>query len=80
MRYLLFLSSLFCIRLPCLVERIAHIPSFPRPHITNSHTIQNRYVDRSLIRMCAKFAEYTPDDPNSFRLSPEFSMYPQVSF
>jgi len=38
-----------------------------------------RWVDRSLIRLCAKFAEFTPDDPNSFRLSPEFSLYPQVS-
>ena len=39
-----------------------------------------RWVDRSLIRLCAKFAEYTPDDPNSFRLSPEFSLYPQFMF
>ena len=39
-----------------------------------------RYVDRSLIRMCSKFAEYAPDDPNSFRLSPEFSLYPQFMF
>lgn len=38
-----------------------------------------RWVDRSLIRLCAKFAEYQPDDPNSFRLSPQFSLYPQVS-
>jgi len=39
-----------------------------------------RWVDRSLIRLCAKFASYTPDDPNSFRLSPEFSLYPQFMF
>jgi len=39
-----------------------------------------RWVDRSLIRLCAKFAEYTPDDPQSFRLSPEFSLYPQFMF
>lgn len=39
-----------------------------------------RWVDRSLIRLCAKFAEFTPDDPNSFRLSPEFSLYPQFMF
>jgi protein transport protein SEC23 len=36
-----------------------------------------RWVDRSLIRLAAKFAEYRKDDPNSFRLSPEFSIYPQ---
>ncbi|CAB9518921.1 transport protein SEC23 [Seminavis robusta] len=39
-----------------------------------------RWVDRSLIRLCAKFADYVPDDPNSFRLSPEFSLYPQFMF
>ena len=36
-----------------------------------------RWVDRSLIRLAAKFADYRKDDPNSFRLSPEFSIYPQ---
>ena len=39
-----------------------------------------RWVDRSLIRLCAKFAQYNADDPNSFRLSPEFSLYPQFMF
>jgi len=39
-----------------------------------------RWVDRSLIRLCAKFADYRPDDPNSFRLTPEFSLYPQFMF
>jgi protein transport protein SEC23 len=39
-----------------------------------------RWVDRSLIRLCAKFADYQPDDPNSFRLSPEFGLYPQFMF
>ena len=39
-----------------------------------------RWVDRSLIRLCAKFAEYEPDNPQSFRLSPEFSLYPQFMF
>ena len=39
-----------------------------------------RWVDRSLIRLCAKFADYNVDDPNSFRLSPEFSLYPQFMF
>lgn len=39
-----------------------------------------RWVDRSLIRLCAKFAEYNIDDPNSFRLSAEFSLYPQFMF
>lgn len=39
-----------------------------------------RWVDRSLIRLCAKFAEYQADDPSSFRLTPEFSLYPQFMF
>jgi len=39
-----------------------------------------RWVDRSLIRVCAKFAEYAPDNPESFRLPPEFSLYPQFMF
>ena len=39
-----------------------------------------RWVDRSLIRLASKFADYVPDDPNSFRLSPEFSLFPQFIF
>ena len=39
-----------------------------------------RWVDRSLIRLAAKFADYRPDDPSSFRLTPEFSIYPQFMF
>lgn len=39
-----------------------------------------RWVDRSLIRLCAKFAEYEPDNLQSFRLSPEFALYPQFMF
>jgi protein transport protein SEC23 len=39
-----------------------------------------RWVDRSLIRLCSKFADYVADDPNSFRLSPEFALYPQFMF
>jgi protein transport protein SEC23 len=39
-----------------------------------------RWVDRSLIRLCTKFADYVPDQIDSFRLSPEFSLYPQFMF
>lgn len=39
-----------------------------------------RWLDRSLIRLCAKFAQYTKDKPESFRLATEFSMYPQYMF
>ena len=39
-----------------------------------------RWVDRNLIRLCSKFAEYNLGDLSSFRLSPEFSLYPQFMF
>ena len=39
-----------------------------------------RWLDRSLIKLCSKFATYRKDDPSSFRLSPEFSLYPQFMF
>jgi protein transport protein SEC23 len=35
-----------------------------------------KWLDRTLIRLVCKFAEYKKDDPNSFRLSKEFSLYP----
>ena len=37
-----------------------------------------RWLDRMLIRLCQKFGEYHKDDPNSFRLAENFSLYPQV--
>jgi len=39
-----------------------------------------RWLDRSLIRLCARFAEYRKDDPSSFRLPAEFTIYPQFMF
>ncbi len=39
-----------------------------------------RWLDRLLIRLCNKFAEYSKDDPASFRLSPTFSLFPQFMF
>lgn len=39
-----------------------------------------RWLDRSLIRLCAKFAAYRKDDPASFRLPAEFSIFPQFMF
>jgi protein transport protein SEC23 len=51
-------------------------------HNTETDNVEDvlRWVDRSLIRLCSKFAEYTPENPESFRLSPEFSLYPQFMF
>jgi len=39
-----------------------------------------RWLDRSLIRLCAKFASYRKDEPSSFRLTPEFTLFPQFLF
>eukprot|EP01012_Entosiphon_sulcatum_P004293 TRINITY_DN11632_c0_g1_i2.p1 TRINITY_DN11632_c0_g1~~TRINITY_DN11632_c0_g1_i2.p1 ORF type:complete len:713 (-),score=115.79 TRINITY_DN11632_c0_g1_i2:3043-5181(-) len=39
-----------------------------------------RWLDRHLIRLVAKFAEYTKDDPTSLRLSSQFSLFPQFVF
>merc|ERR1712227_1072174 len=39
-----------------------------------------RWVDRMLIRLVAKFADYRKDEPATFRLSPEFSIFPQFMY
>ena len=39
-----------------------------------------RWVDRMLIRLCQKFGEYNKDDPASFRLPDNFTLYPQFMF
>jgi protein transport protein SEC23 len=39
-----------------------------------------RWVDRMLIRLVAKFADYRKDEPASFRLAPEFSNFPQFMY
>jgi len=51
-------------------------------HRTESEDVSDvlRWVDRSLIRLCAKFADYIPDDTSSFRLPANFSLYPQFLF
>jgi len=35
-----------------------------------------RWLDRMLIKLVARFADYKKDEPNSFKLSREFSLYP----
>jgi protein transport protein SEC23 len=39
-----------------------------------------RWLDRMLIRLCQKFADYRKEDPTSFRLGDNFSIYPQFMF
>ena len=39
-----------------------------------------RWIDRMLIRLVSKFADYRKDEAASFRLSSSFSIYPQFMF
>ncbi|CCE64827.1 hypothetical protein TPHA_0I03260 [Tetrapisispora phaffii CBS 4417] len=39
-----------------------------------------RWIDNSLIKLAQRYANYNKDDPMSFRLSPNFSLYPQFMY
>jgi len=39
-----------------------------------------RWLDRMLIRLCSRFADFQKDSVESFTLSPNFSLYPQFMF
>lgn len=39
-----------------------------------------RWLDKSLINLTTRFAEYNKDDPKSFKLTQEFSYFPQFMF
>jgi len=39
-----------------------------------------KWLDRSLIRLVARFAEYRKDDILSFKLPKEFQLYPQFMY
>lgn len=39
-----------------------------------------RWVDRMLIRLCQKFADYRKDLDETFRLGPQFSLFPQFIY
>ncbi|KAG4923048.1 hypothetical protein JHK87_048588 [Glycine soja] len=39
-----------------------------------------RWLDDTLIRFTSKFGDYVPEDPSSFRLSSNFSLYPQFMY
>lgn len=57
---------------------MARLASF-RASRENSFDVM-RWLDRTLIKLAAKFGEYRVDDPSSFRLSPAFTLYPQFMF
>jgi len=39
-----------------------------------------RWLDRMLIKLVNRFADYKKDNPGSFKLSGEFSLFPQFMF
>ena len=39
-----------------------------------------RWLDRSLIRLAARFGDYRKDDPDSFQLRPQLAYFPQFLF
>lgn len=39
-----------------------------------------KWIDRLLIRLVSKFADYRKDDPSSLRLAPKFTLFPQFMF
>lgn len=39
-----------------------------------------RWIDRALIKLCQSYSDYTKGDPLSFKLSSNFSLYPQFLF
>lgn len=39
-----------------------------------------RWIDRMLIKLCQKFADYRKDTEGLFRLGPQFSLYPQFIY
>jgi protein transport protein SEC23 len=58
---------------------MARLASFRASQENDSPDIL-RWLDRSLIRLVQRFAEYHKDDPNSLKLSEKFSLYPQFMF
>lgn len=39
-----------------------------------------KWLDRCLIRLVSRFADYKKDDPSSFRLPKQFQLYPQFMY
>lgn len=40
----------------------------------------SRFLDRTLIALCQRLGDYRKDDPASFNLAPQLSLYPQFMF
>lgn len=48
--------------------------------VLDPHQDIRRWLDRQLIKLCTRFATYTKDDANSFRLPPHCALYPQQMY
>lgn len=68
---------------PCPTPPFSHPPT-PHTQVAKAETEESfdvlRWLDRKLIQLCQKFAEYRKDDPSSFRLNSNLSIYPQFMF
>lgn len=49
-------------------------------HIHTTKIATTKFCFFSLSPQCQKFGDYHKEDPNSFRFSPNFSLYPQFMF
>ena len=76
MHFLIVLSIISTLRLSFYLSSFLTILFF---YFVLFHLFFSCYK-RALIRLCAKFATYRKDDATSFRLSPEFSIFPQFMF
>ena len=62
----------------CAAVLLARLASWKMEHEEDFDA--TRWLDRSLIRLCQRFATYAKDDPASFQLSPTMSIFPQFMF
>ena len=64
----------------CMIARVAVNKAELTMHEEGAGAEVMRWLDRLLIRVCQRFGEYRKDDPSSFRLPPQFALYPQFMF
>ena len=49
-------------------------------NIKEERNLVLRWIDKTLIKLTSRFAEYNKDEPSSFRLTKEFAYFPQFIF
>ena len=53
------------------------VPGFDTADLDAAYNV---FQKDNIIRLCQKFADYRKEDPTSFRLTDNFSIYPQFMF